>query len=48
MKERIARCAKMVVDQTHPDLTSEAVLFSVRKKVRASHSICDLHGLFWI
>jgi hypothetical protein len=43
--DRIARCAKVVDDSVHPDLTSDATLFSARKKVRTSNSICDTNGL---
>jgi hypothetical protein len=45
MKERIARCKRMVVDKTHPALTQGTSLFSETLKKRSGNSILDSHGV---
>ena len=45
MTQRMAECTKLVVDGLHEDLTSDATLYSAKKKIRTSNSICDTNGL---
>jgi hypothetical protein len=45
MKERIARCTRMVVDKTHPALTQSTSLFSESLKKRSGNSVLDSNGL---
>jgi hypothetical protein len=43
-RDRIARCAKMVDDNVHQTLTSEAGLFLCKEELGTSNSICDTNG----